>query len=367
MIAAGLGSSLIRFRGELIKSWLEMGHTVAAAAPGDEVAEEMKALGVDYYTIKLRRSGLNPAADLWLLLNLKSLMRRIKPDYLFFYTAKPVIYGSLAAYCYRRGMVFSLISGLGYVFSNQSGKTAFLKKLIVLLYRAALKRNKLVFFQNPDDSSVFKDLNIVKAEQVIQVNGSGVDTKYFSVAPLPGEKATFLLIARMVREKGFVEYAEAARIIKRKYPQARFMIIAWSLEDTPSSLKPEELEAWQEEGIIEVYGETEDVRPFIARADIYVLPSYYGEGTPRTVLEAMAMGRPVITTDAPGCRETVIDGANGFLVPVKDSEALAGAMEKFILDPALTGRMGAESRRIAEEKYDVRKVNQKINRAMGLL
>lgn len=367
MIVAGLGSSLLRFRGELIEGWQDLGYDVVAAAPGEELRERLDDMGVKYYKIRLKRSGMNLLSDLVLLSDLISMMLKEKPDYLFLYTVKPVVYGSLAAYFFRKIKVFSLITGLGYVFSNVTGTKILLKKLVIVLYKLALARNKKVLFQNHDNSQDLLKAGVVRPEQVVHVNGSGVNLDFYYHAPLPENISTFLLIARLLREKGFVEYVEAARAVKEKYPQAVFKMIAWSLTDVPSSISEEEFTAWKKEGIVEIFGETGDVRPYISAAGVYVLPSYYGEGLPRTILEAMAMGRPIITTDTPGCRETVGEGANGIIVPAKDSAALAKAMERFIVEPDLAGKMGREGRRIAEEKYDVHKVNEVINREMGLI
>jgi glycosyltransferase involved in cell wall biosynthesis len=241
----------------------------------------------------------------------------------------------------------------------------FLKQLVIWLYRLALTFTNKVFFQNPDDIRVFEELRIVKPDKVVQINGSGVNIEDFSPAPLPVGQVVFLLIARLLREKGINEYVEAAGIVKAKYPDARFMLVGWTFDDNPSAISPKQVESWRKEGLVEIYSETEDVRPFIAESSVYVLPSYR-EGTPRTVLEAMAMGRAIITTNAPGCRETVKEGINGFLVPVKDSQTLAKVMERFIIETQLVTRMGEESRKITEEKYDVQKVNAIVNRAMSL-
>ena len=365
MIVAGLGSSLIRFRGDLIKSWLGLGYDVVAAAPGREVEQQLKELGVPYYSIPLKRTSLNPLADLALTCSLIRIIKKEKPAYLFLYTVKPVIYGSLAALLNRKVKVYSMITGLGYVFSGKPGKRTFLETLVTWLYGFALKRNKLVFFQNPDDCNAFINLKIVTADKALQINGSGVNVDYFKPVNLPIGPPAFLLIARLLREKGIAEFMEAARVIKTKYPETRFSMVGWSFDENPSAISATQVEQWLDEGFVEIYGETDDVRPYIAAASVYVLPSYR-EGTPRTVLEAMAMGRPIITTDVPGCRETVVDGLNGFLVPVRDSEALVKAMERFIKEPELITQMGAESHRIAEEKYDVHKVNNVINEAMVL-
>ena len=365
MIVAGLDLSLILFRRELIESWLQIDCSVVAAAPNRKVEGALKEIGVRYHTLPLERTGLNPVKDLILLCSLIRLFRKESPDCLYLYTIKPVIYGSLAARVMPSCRVFSMITGLGYAFTRSEDEGKLLRKLLVFLYRIALKRNRKVFFQNPDDESFFVDNGIVEPDKVVRVNGSGVNIDYYSMTPHNKGEVSFLLIARLLKEKGIVEYIEAARKIKTKYPEARFMLVGWSFDDNPTAIGQEQIEEWQKEGIVEIYGETDDVRPYIAKAAVYVLPSYR-EGTPRTVLEAMAMGRAVITTDVPGCRETVIEGRNGFLVPVKDSGALAEAMENFIENPALVEHMGAESRKIAEDKYDVQKVNRVINREMGL-
>ena len=365
LIGAGYGGSLIRFRGDLIKSWLKMGYKVTAAAPGREVEKQLRDLGVDYYCIPLNRTGLNLFSDILLLINFIRLYTHVKPDYIFLYTIKPVIYGSLAAFFCRQAKVYSMITGLGYIFNDSGRMRLFLKQLVIWLYRLALTFTNKVFFQNPDDIRVFEELRIVKPDKVVQINGSGINIEDFSPAPLPVGQVVFLLIARLLREKGINEYVEAAGIVKAKYPDARFMLVGWAFDDNPSAISPKQVESWRKEGLVEIYSETEDVRPFIAESSVYVLPSYR-EGTPRTVLEAMAMGRAIITTNAPGCRETVKEGINGFLVPVKDSQTLAKVMEGFIIEAQLVTRMGAESRKIAEEKYDVQKVNAIINRTMRL-
>lgn len=365
LIVAGLGISLVLFRGDLIKSWLAEGFLVTAASPDQAVGAQLRSLGAGYRIIPLSRTGMNPLKDLRLLFSLRKLIRTEKADYLFCYTAKPVIYGSLAAWFNRRVRVFSIITGLGYVFTEKSWKGRLINRLVVALYRLALLRNDKVFFQNPDDSGIFVQKKIVRPEKVVPVNGSGVNLDFYRPAPLPEGPPRFLLIARLLKEKGIAEYMAAARLIKQKHPQVHLALIGWFFEENPTAISPGQVEAWRREGLVEIMGETDDVRPFIAGASVYVLPSYR-EGTPRTVLEAMAMGRPIITTDVPGCRETVREGLNGFLVPVQDEAALAAAMERFILKPELIPAMGEESRRIAVEKYDVHKINAVINEVMGL-
>lgn len=364
MIIASLASSLLRFRGELIEDWLGKGLEVYAAAPGADIKEDLRKKGVTYFALALQRTGLNPFKDFQLFLQLVKIYQQVKPDYLFLYTIKPVIYGSIAAFIIPECKVFSMITGLGYIFTEDQASN-WLRALVTWLYRFALKRSDQVFFQNPDDFKLFSNLSIVKPEKIVLVNGSGVNLDYYHKTVVPDGPPVFLLIARLLKEKGIAEYIEAAARVKKEHPEAVFRMICWQLEGGPSVISNAQVESWKQDGLVEIYGEVADVRPLLAEASVYVLPSYR-EGTPRTVLEAMAIGRAIITTDVPGCRETVEEGVNGYLVPLKDSKKLAEAMKRFILEPELIARMGAESRKIAEQKYDVHIVNKEINQAMGL-
>ena len=369
LLVASFPDSLIKFRGPLIEAILSAGYRVHLAVPGldsySEVASRLVALDVQVHDIPLRRTGMNPFQDLALLVSLQKLMREIGTDYVLAYTIKPVIYGSLAAWISGVNHRFALITGLGYAFTGEAtGLRKVLRTLIQQLYRFSLSRNRLVFFQNPDDEALFRQLSLLKsAIPSCVVNGSGVDVAEYTVAVLP-ETPSFLLIARLLGDKGVREYAQAAALVKERYPEVSFRLVGW-VDDNPDAIDQAELDAWIAAGIIEFLGKLPDVRPAITDSSVYVLPSYR-EGTPRTVLEAMAMGRPVITTDAPGCRETVVDGDNGFLVPVKDVQALADAMIKMIDSPGLVAKMGERSRQIAETKYVVHRVNAAMLEGMGI-
>jgi glycosyltransferase involved in cell wall biosynthesis len=297
---------------------------------------------------------------------LVKLLRRLRPDIVLAYTIKPVIYGSLACRLTGVQRCYSMITGLGYAFMGGVGlRQRLVGKLAPLLYRTALAGNAGVFFQNRDDLALFVNTGLLRAQhKALVINGSGVDTDYFRPAPLPAGPVAFLLIARLLKDKGISEYAAAALAIKQRYPDTIFRLIG-PLDPNPAAISKEQTYAWHQAGVLEYLGEAKDVRPHLASCNVYVLPSYR-EGTPRTVLEAMAMGRPIITTDAPGCRETVTHGDNGFLVPVKDVGALAEAMQRFITHPEWIPRMGQRGREIAEIKYDVRKVNAAILRHMHL-
>ncbi len=367
-VVGGVARSLINFRGPLLRAMIERGHEVIACAPdiSDEVSASLSKMGVKKcYSIPLWRTGMNPFHDFKTYNSLRSIFEKERPDCVLSYTIKPVIYGSLAAQAVNVPGVFSMITGLGYAFTSTTIKQRFLRAVVQPLYRQALKGNTVVFFQNPDDQALFVDRRLVRdVSRTVVINGSGVDLEYYSRAEPVTERIVFLLIARLLRDKGIYEYVEAAKQIKAKYPEIIFQLVG-PLDSNPSAISPTTVEAWHKEGIIEYLGEAKDVRPHIGAASVYVLPSYR-EGTPRTVLEAMAMGRPIITTDAPGCRETVRDGINGFLVPVKDVRRLVEAMERFIENPSLIPKMGEESWKVATEKYDVRKVNAAILDVMGL-
>lgn len=368
LLIASYAPSLLGFRGPLIAALQQSGLQVHVAAPGlpvgDALRQQLESLGVVAHDVSMQRAGQNPAADLRSLWALWRLMRRVRPEYVMGYTIKPVVYGSLAAWLARIPRRFALVTGLGYAFQDERGRGG-LRVLVQRLYAQALARVEKVFFQNPDDEALFRQRGLLAlGVSSCVVNGSGVDVAAFAVAPLPQGGAHFLLIARLLGDKGVREYAEAARAVRAQHPAARFTVVGW-IDENPDSIAQAELDEWVGSGVLEFQGRLSDVRPAIEACSVYVLPSYR-EGTPRTVLEAMAMGRAVITTDAPGCRETVVDGDNGFLVPVKSVDALEQAMLRFIRDPGLAVRMGARSRQIAEEKYDVHKVNAVMLREMGI-
>jgi glycosyltransferase involved in cell wall biosynthesis len=369
LLVASFPDSLIKFRGPLIEALREAGCQVHVAVPGlsgdSDIASRLSELGVQVHDIPLQRTGMNPVKDLSALFALRKLMRRIRADYVLGYTIKPVIYGSLAAWMAGVENRFALITGLGYAFTGEAtGLRKVLRTLIQQLYRFSLSRNRLVFFQNPDDEALFRQLSLLKPAILSRVvNGSGVDVAEYTVPPLP-ETPFFLLIARLLGDKGVREYAQAAALVKQRFPNVMFRLVGW-IDDNPDAISQVELDAWIAAGTVEFLGKLSDVRPAISESSVYVLPSYR-EGTPRTVLEAMAMGRAVITTDAPGCRETVVHGGNGFLVPVQDVSALAESMIKLIENHEQAAAMGARSRQMAEDKYDVHKVNAVMLKEMGL-
>lgn len=364
MKIAILGShpfSLVNFRGSMIRGLADMGHEVHALAPGAMSFKiRLSDLGAVAADVKMSRSGLNPMADMRTVVATYKLLKIIRPDLLFAYTIKPVVYGSMAAKLAGVRAVVSMITGLGWSF-EQAG----IKGMIKYLYKPALALNQAVVFQNPDDLAAFRTLGLIgKNKKTFISNGSGVDLEHFHQAPLPQGPPVFLCIARLLKAKGLAEYARACEILRAKYPKARFQLLG-PHDPGPDGLDMDLVKSWNERGILEYLGQTEDVRPYLKQASVFVLPSYR-EGTPRTALEAMATGRPVVTTAVPGCRQTVLDGETGFLVPPRDSEALARAMENFMTTPELAAKMGGAAHELAREKFDVNKVNQTIFQAMGL-
>ena len=362
---------LINFRLDLIKALQSTEHQVHVACPGmvkgSPERELLQKIGVQVHGIPMSRAGLNPLTDLKTCWALWRVMRRVKPTRVLSYTIKPVIWGSLAAFLARVPLRYALISGLGYAFvesGSVSKKRALVKHIAKTLYRLALNRCQGVFFQNPDDEALFRELGILNRGTLsVVVKGSGVNLAYFQPVPLP-QQPSFLLIARLLIDKGVSEYAQVAKRLKAQHPDARFMLVGY-LDDNPESITQAELNAWVEGGYIDYLGKLSDVRPALAQASVFVLPSYR-EGTPRSVLEALAMGRAVITTDAPGCRETVIEGKNGFLVPPKSVEALEQAMKTLITKPERVEQMGQVSLQRARDEFDVHKVNAIMLKTMQL-
>lgn len=365
VVLSSFTTSLFWFRIDMMKSFLDAGCEVLAVgeAPEAEWVPRFQELGIRYRQIPVQRNGTNPLRDLKTLKALYALLKEERPDKIFSYQAKTVIYGGIAASLLGIREVYPLIAGVGSIFLGDGLKKTLVRKVLVAEYKLGLKHAPRVFFQNRDDLAVFTSNGILPAEKAVMLNGSGVNVDKFLPTALPQEPS-FLCISRLIRDKGVCEYLEATRKIHKLHPQVRCVLVG-PFDTNPSAIKPEELQPYLDDGSVEYVGEQKDVAPWLRDCTAYVLPSYH-EGTPKTVLEAMASGRPTITTDAPGCRETVEDGVNGYLVPVKDVDAIVAAMEKIIADPAKTAQMAANARRIAEDKYDVRKVNLKIRETMNI-
>lgn len=362
--------SISNFRGPLVQAMVSQGVTVYALAPDYDDASRaaVLALGAVPVGYLMSRAGMNPLRDVMGLFHLVIQLRRLKLDATLSYFIKPVIYGTLASFLAAVPKRFAMIEGAGYVFTDDEKPTwhrRILRDFVTRLYRLALGKANKVFMLNPDDRELFVKEGMVSARKVQLLDGIGLELNYFRVAGFKTQLACFILVARLIREKGIYNYIEAARKVKVIHPEARFILVG-NVDLNPGSVSELEIREWVREGVIEWPGQVTDVRPWIAEANVFVLPSYYREGLPRSTQEAMAMGRPVITTDAPGCRETVEQGVNGFMVPVRDSDALAQVMLIFVKQPELITPMGAASRRMAEARFDVHKINTVILEAMGI-
>lgn len=362
--------SLLNFRLPLMAEMRARGHEVLAFAPDHDGASRaaLAALGIVPVDCAMSRAGANPLREAGVILRLRSLLREHRPDLCFGYFIKPVIYGTIAARLAGVPQRFGLYAGLGFAFTadekqGQGLKRRVLQHVITTLARTAARQSSRVMFQNTDDLGEFLSLGILPEEKAVLVGATGVDLDDWPLAHLPEGPITFVLAARLLRDKGVGEYVEAARALRQSHPEARFLLLG-SPDDNPAAIPRSEAEEWVAEGLVEWPGHVA-VRPWLEQAHVFVLPSYR-EGVPRSTQEAMAMGRAIITTDAPGCRETVEHGVNGLLVPPRDAEALAEAMRHLAGDRALVTRMAAESRRLAEERFDVHRQNDRLLGVMGL-
>lgn len=355
--------SIFWFRMEMMQEFRTRGWRVFAVGnePEAEWAEQFQNVGIVYRQINVQRNGINPFQDLKTLSSIRTVLREIRPDKIFCFQAKTIIYGTIAANSLGITEVYPLIAGVGSAFLSDSPKARLVRTALTTEYRYAMRKCPALFFQNEDDEQLFRHYRIITKHNTVRLHGSGVNLKQFQVTPLPKHPA-FLCISRLIRDKGVMEYLEACRMLKQTYPEAYCMLVG-PYDSNPSAIKPEELAPYVESGVVEYFGEQADVRPFLAQASVFVLPSYR-EGTPKTVLEAMACGRAVITTDAPGCRETVRDGENGLLVPVRDAEAVFRKMHELAAAPGLVAELGRRGRAMAEEVFDVRRVNEEICRTM---
>ncbi len=354
--------TVYNFRGELISSIVSFGHDVTVTGPDRTDEEKIKSLGAKFIDIPLDKDSINPLKDIKYANSLKKLIKDTKPDIVFCYTVKPIIYGTYAAKKCGVKKIVPMLTGVGYVFNSPSMKAKLLRGLVSFLYKKSFKNIEKIIFQNPDDMSLFEQMGLVKHENAVLVNGSGVNMEKFCKKPVP-DKIVFFMLARLMVSKGVMEYLQACEIVKKKFPEVEFWLLGDEGKTDTVSLK--KISPYIENGTIKHFHECEDVVPYYHGCSVFVLPSY-GEGTPRCVLEAMSCGRAIITTDAPGCRETVIDGVNGFFVPVKDAQAIADKMIKFIKEPHLIEQMGNASYEYCKEKFEVEKVNQTMLNILGL-
>ncbi|MFV0422576.1 sugar transferase [Oleidesulfovibrio sp.] len=365
LLAGNYAPALLLFRGEFIRGLVAAGHDVVCTAPENdaETRAALAELGVRYRIVPLRRTGMNPVYDLITFFSYLWTFLEERPDVVLTSSIKPVIYGGFAAWLARVPRKFGMITGLGYAFTHTEGIKGVLNKLVKGLCRAAMPRYEAIFFLNPDDKNLFASENLISRTKHVVLNGEGVNLDHYAYCQPQTEPPEFLLIARLLKAKGVPEFCEAAIRLKKRYPHAVFRLVGWH-DKGPDSIEDADLARWTAGGV-QYDGSMADVRPALCASSVYVLPSHR-EGTPRSTMEAMSTGRAIVTTDAPGCRETVKDGVNGYMVPVHDIDALEKAMERFITTPELITEMGRQSRTMAEERYNVREVNRTIFKTMRL-
>lgn len=364
-VGANDGWNVVNYRSGLIRALRRAGMRIAVLAPSGPHDQAIRGIGADLYPVAMNPRGTSPAADLRTLLAFRNRLKAIGPAAFLGFTAKPNIFGSMAA----RSLgipVINNISGLGSTF----GRRPMLTRLMMGLYQAALRRSSVVFFQNPDDRRLFEEAGLVRQDKSALLPGSGIDLDHF--APRPRRKDergfTFLLAARLLWDKGVREYADAARRIRSRGESARFQILGIVEPESRAAVPLAQLRQWDSEGIIEYLGSAADVRPAIAAADCVVLASYYREGVPRVLLEAASMARPVITTDWPGCREAVDDGKTGLLCEPESVESLTNAIERMLaMTSAERSQMGRAGRSKMEREFAEEIVHRRYLSALAAL
>ena len=363
--------SLLNFRSELIQEWINRGHAVFTFAPDwdDHTRSAVQKLGAKAVDYPLNRTGMNLLEDWRNMRQLSQQLKGLRIDCSLAYFIKPVIFGTLAA---RRAGVktrFAMIEGAGYVFADtpdaQTLKRRFLRRGVITLYRHALQYADRVFFLNQEDQVLFVHHRMSTPAKSLVIGPIGVNLQYFTQQPLTAGPPTFVMVARLIAAKGVAEFAQAAGEIKKQTPNARFILLG-ERDNTPESLPAETLRTWTAQYGLEWPGKVTDVRPWLAQASVCVLPSYYREGVPRSLQEAAACGRAIITTTVPGCKDTVIPGQTGLLIPPRDVPALVGAMRQLIQSPALCHQMGQNARVFAQTHFDATKINHTLSETMGL-
>lgn len=334
------------------------GHEVVVITRVDRHGEAIRRLGLELIHFDNSRGGINPITELWTIVRLTRIYRKLHPDLVHHVAVKPVLYGSVAAFMMRVPRVVNALAGLGWLFSSRSRRARFLRSVIRPVLGFLLRRGKVIV-QNDDDEAVVRSLRV---SDVHLIRGSGVDVERFAPGAEPDGIPVVMLVARLLREKGVEEFAEAARLLAARDIAARFVLVGAPDPENRSSVPSSLIDKWVSEGIVEWWGQRDDMPEVLSHAHIACLPSYYGEGVPKSLLEAAACGLPIVTTDMPGCRDVVRDGYNGLLVPIRDAHSLAAALERLLRDEALRKRMGAQSREIALAQFsDVRVAEATMN------
>lgn len=355
--------TFINFRGDLINDIIDKNYKVVVVVPEGGYEEYFNKIGVKQRLIKLKKNSLSPFGSLYYLRQLNKIIKDEKPDKVFSYTSKPVIFGSIAAGKLKVQEIYSLVCGLGSVYATDTLKNKIVRVIMGILYKKAFKYNTKVIFQNTDDIEEFRKRGYIQRNKCELVNGSGVNLKKFKRNKLPNEDV-FIMVSRIIKEKGVYEYFESARLIKKKYPNTKFIYIGQYDKSYQKDFA--KLQKYIDDKIVEYIPTTNDVAKYISRAKVFVLPSYYREGIPKTLLEATAMGRPIITTNTPGCKETVVEYENGLFVNPKDINDLVLKMEWMIVNRSKLKSMSDKSYKICLEKFTIDIINKRMLDIMGI-
>ena len=350
--------TIYNFKGDLIKELLAKGHEVWVTGPDETDLDRILALGVQFILTPMTKTGTSVFGDFRYFLSLRKIFKQHQIDVVLSYTVKPIVYGSMAAKLAKVKHINSMVTGAGYVFTATTPKAKALSVMVKCLYKVGFKCSDRVIFLNKDDQEEFCKGRLLQLDKCYVIDGEGVNmTQFAKTLPYP-KPVTFFMLSRLLRTKGVMEYLQAAKNVKARYPQVQFMLLG-SYHAMPQAIPLSEIEPYEADGTVTRYEEHPNVKEFYEKCSVYVLPSYR-EGVPRTVLEAMAMERPIITTDANGCRETVIHGYNGFLIPVQDIKALEEKMEYFILHEDKIEEMGKNAFDLCKKKFEVPKINKDI-------
>ncbi len=368
ILSANTDWYLYNYRLSLARAILDQGYELLLLAPPGRYGEKLRALGFQWETIRLNRHGLNPFADTLTFLQIMEIYRREQPDLVHHFTIKPMLYGSLAARAAGISLVANSVTGLGRLFVNPGRLQVIFRVLALPLLRLALnRRHGLTIFQNERDATVFENWKLTEPGRYLVIPGSGVDVNRFSPATEAKGDLVVLLAARMLWDKGIGDLVEAARLLHQRGIPGKVVLAGDVDYGNPASIGESQLLRWQDEGVIEWRGHQDNMPEILTKSHIFVLPTTYGEGVSMSLIEAAAAGRPIVASDVPGCREVVDDGRNGFLVPPKDPNALADAIERLLLDPNLRARMGQAGREIALEHFSDKLINAETLQAYSTL